>query len=269
MKNYMIGVPSRERSHKITEGHFYKNFSEAETINYFVREEEVHIYESEGLKVVPVNNNFHIAQKRKLIFQVAYAKGFEYVFIADDDIKIDVRREDIKTRFRPMEKIDVPAFINLHLKVCGEKYPLVHPILRMHADKKKYMYEKNVPAIRFVCYHIPTFIREGIQIDGLSTPFMSDRYAQLSILSKGYSSIALAKYCVDDSGTNAKGGCSIYRTPKLQSEAAKRLQQCFPNNVSLKVKQDGKWNEPRLDCTIQWKKFLKKDELPYIPKEEI
>ncbi|NIU83378.1 MAG: hypothetical protein GWN64_07825, partial [Candidatus Thorarchaeota archaeon] len=237
---------------------------------FFVREQEARAYEGEGLIVHPVDNKLTIAQKRRAIFQVAAAKGCEWLFIADDDIKLDVRRDDNNRLFRPMTSEEGVHFLSDHMAICGKRYPLVHPVLRMHADKRKYMYEKNCPALRFVCYHVPTFVKEGVDIAGLGTAFMSDRYAQLFMLSRGYNSIGLAQYCVDDTGTNAKGGCSEYRTPELQSEAAKRLAGAFPDNVSLRVKQGtGAWKDKRLDVTIQWKKFLQDDELPYVPKEEM
>lgn len=267
--NYTIAIPSRARADKITNGKFYPLFKNTCALNYFVRQEELRAYEGEGLKVTPVPDYFNIAQKRHLMLQLAIAKGYEYLFIADDDIIFGVRRDDDIKKFRQMEESDVKDFLNLHMRICGREHPIVHPILRMHGDKKKYMYEKNCPAIRFVCYHVPTFQSEAIRIDGLGTVFMSDRYAQLSMLDRGYTSIALAKYTVDDNGTNAKGGCSEYRTPELQSEAAKKLSEAFPTNVSLRWKHNGQWDERRLDCTIQWKKFLSKDELPYIPKEDV
>lgn len=206
-----------------------------------------------------------IAEKKHWIVNYCLVHNINKAILLDDDLIFGVRREDDKTKIRPATDTDVRIMTKMMYDICSPEYPMIHPLMRFMFNNNKYAYAKNRPAIRAVCIHTPTLLKEEIRYDGLTTPFMSDRYMQLSLLEKGYTTIGLGKYCVDDSGTNTPGGCAEYRTPLLQSDAATFLFKRFKPNITLKYKNNGNWSERRLDCTIYWNKYTKG--LKYVPKQ--
>lgn len=274
-KKWMIGVASRGRSSFLTlpmKGVWRYFFPDHNHLVLFVRDCEVKDYIKGPFlpNIYSVSNNVMIADKRQIILEYAQLMGYEYLFMADDDLLLDHRRDDDYSKFKA--NYEVPEknseLIETCLRICGPKYPIVHPRIRFHADTAKYRYEKNSPAIRFVCYHVPTLTKEGIKCNGLGHPVMEDRYVQNMLLSKGYVTIALGQFCVGDYGTGRKGGCSETRTPANHNSSARALVRQFPN-VKLKVKSNGLWDEPRYDCIQYLKKYLDPGELPYVPKEEM
>ena len=274
-KKWMIGVASRGRPNFLSlpfKGTWRYFNPEHEHLVLFVRQCEKADYMNgpSNPNIYIVSNETMIADKRQMILDYAQRSGYEYLFMADDDLLLDHRRDDDYSKFKA--NYEVPEknndLIETCLRICGPKYPIVNPRIRFHADTAKYRYEKNSPAIRFVCYHVPTLTKEGIRCNGLGERFMFDRYIQNTMLSKGYRTIALGQFCVGDYGTGKKGGCEEIRNPKTHSDSAKAMVKLFPN-VKLKVKTNGLWDEPRYDCIQYLKKYLDPGELPYVPKEEM
>ena len=285
--NYMIGIPSRNRGFMIDKKiGVWKYF--AKTKHYYpiylmVRDSEFKSYsgsirgvqnEQFSCFVKKTPNSFNISQKREELLSLAINRRVEYLFIIDDDVDFYFREESLSSKYTNrykdlMEKDTVNKILYESIMLCNEDYPIIGLPLKQGSQGRKYTFEKNVPVIRFVCYHVPTLIKEEIRVTGLSTTFMSDRYVQLKLLSKGYRSLTNCRYAIGDLGTGYRGGSSETRTVGLQNEAARKLCKKFPKHVKLKIKENGLWNEKRLDCKIDWKGFLNKDEIKHIPKEEV
>ena len=280
-ENYMIGVPSRERTHLIEKKTgVWKYLTKNYPVHLAVRYSEFQTYTSilsfsdyhEQVTVLMVNDICSIAEKRQSLLQEAIDRKVEHLFIMDDDIALYFRDEDLSSKYTSRkEDFDrLEAFDRILyecMALCCETYPIVGLPLKQGSFNLRYMFPKNIPIIRFVCYHVPTLVKEGIECTGLGTTFMSDRYVHLSLLEKGYASLSNCRWCVGDPGTGYKGGCSETRTVDLQEEAARKLVARFPDKVSLKYKENGLWNERRLDCDIKWKAYLQPDELKHLPHE--
>lgn len=98
-------------------------------------------------------------------------------------------------------------------------------------------------------------LREGIRFDEL--PVMEDFFVTLSLLLKGYPNRVLYDYCWSQRASGFKGGCSSYRTPALQAEAAHRLYDLFPDYVKVVEKTSASQSgamATRTDVNIQWLK---------------
>lgn len=278
-ENYMIGIPSRDRTHLIhKKTGVWKYLDEPYPVCLVVREEEMDdyghylsdTYNCVALRSVP--SIFTIADKRQRLLQEAIDRKVEHLFIMDDDIVLYFRDEGLSSKYTSRkEDFDrLEAFDRIlyeSMALCCETYPIVGLPLKQGSFGLKYMFPKNIPIIRFVCYHVPTLVKEGIECTGLGTTFMSDRYVHLSLLEKGYASLSNCRWCVGDPGTGYKGGCSVTRTVELQEEAARKLVARFPETVSLKWKENGLWSERRLDCDIKWKAYLQPEELKCLPHE--
>ena len=273
-ESFRIGVPSFRREYLLIENKGIWRYIRPDMpyVRIYTGSDEVNSYidagaDPYGITETPPGSS--LAFKRQVMLEEANMDGIEYLFGAEDDIILDYRRSDIKTKFYPVHTKEGKflELIETSIKICGPKYPMVHPRLRFHADSAKYRYEKNSPAIRFVCFHVPTLMKHGITFNGLGRRYMSDRYIQHSVNSLGLVSIAFGNFVVGDRGTGTKGGCKELRTAEEHSESAREMKRRFPDNIKLKFKNNGNWNEPRVDCIQYLKKYLDKGELQYVPKE--
>jgi len=285
-KNFIICIPSRKRTHLIEKEigiwkyFLRKNLKEVYyPLILFVREEEIDLYQQKLLlkkskiTLYKVPNNFSIADKRNAMLDYAKELKKDYLFIIDDDIDFYYREESLSSKYTNkyetlMEKDTVNKILLESVLLCNENYPAIGLPLKQGSQGRKYTFEKNVPIIRFVCYHVPTLIKENLKLNGLGTIFMSDRYIQMELVNRGYRTLTNCRYAIGDMGTGYKGGCSVTRNPEDQEKAARALKAKFPDYIELKLKSNGVWNEERIDCNLKLKVYLKEDELKYIPIEE-
>lgn len=278
-KNYMIAVPSRKRSFMIRERKGiwrYVNPIEDYPVRLFLREEDMAEYRTvlpSSIQVYQCPNEFTIANKRQAVLETAIRNKVRYLFIIDDDVAFYYRDEELSSKYTSKMEIFMQGdcfnrILYEAIMLCNENAPIIGLPLKLGSFGLTRMFPKNIPIIRFVCYHVPTLEKENIKIDGMDAIFMSDRYVHLTLLKKGYYSLSNCGYAVGDLGTGYRGGGSTIRTVENQSHSAKELVKNFPGFVELKVKSNGLWDEERLDCKISWKKFLEEGELPYIPAEE-
>lgn len=96
------------------------------------------------------------------------------------------------------------------------------------------------------------------KIDWLSLPIAEDYYVNLQLLTMGYQNKVSLKYRTNPSVTQAKGGCSTFRTLDVHNNTMRELQKKFPEYVQLRekiTKNSGEWSgKVRLAATISWKK---------------
>jgi len=95
----------------------------------------------------------------------------------------------------------------------------------------------------------------GARFDRL--PVMEDFHFTLTLLTNGWPNRVLYDYCWNQR-PGSIGGCSLYRTLELQSQAAHMLYKAFPQFVSV-VKKHSKtgWSihqGDRVDVRVQWAK---------------
>lgn len=90
-------------------------------------------------------------------------------------------------------------------------------------------------------------------------PVMEDFDMALQLLSQGRDAVIYNRLVQDQYATNAAGGCSLYRTPEVQAEAAAQLQKHWPAFVSLVTRTPKReWAEnfgtSRVDVRVNWRK---------------
>jgi hypothetical protein len=105
----------------------------------------------------------------------------------------------------------------------------------------------NVAAMR---KHAPSFAE---------LPVMEDFNVTLSLLRAGFPNKVLLDFVWNQPGSNSDGGCSTYRTAKLQAKAAKQLAALHPAFVKIvekKVIGATSWEgmKTRTDVRIAWHK---------------
>lgn len=262
-KNLVIAIPSRGRAKRL-------DFSQLTNfiINLYVREEEYKDYNDNvkdtNVLIHKVPNEIHLCQKRQYIIEKAYKENIEHLLMLDDDIvffKLDKNKKLIKLTLN-----ETQTMINNFVKLNSYEFPVVHAIQRAFSNYRKYMFEKNIRAIRAVMFHIPFFIRNKIDYrymyNKYGSEYKEDIDVQIQFLNKGVNTIGFCRYIVEDRGYNRNGGVSLFRKDKTFNLSAISLKKEYPNFVSLVRKGD------RLDCRINYKKFLKENELSYLPKKE-
>lgn len=96
--------------------------------------------------------------------------------------------------------------------------------------------------------------REKIRAD--ATPTMEDFWVQLSLLSRGHETAMICDFVHDQaSGSNAAGGCSLFRTGKTQEQSIAILRKAFPDFVDIRPAPENKYGA-EYDITFRGKKAL-------------
>lgn len=89
----------------------------------------------------------------------------------------------------------------------------------------------NTRACACIFFDSATILAEGLQFGAVEEH--QALHMGLSLLELGYYNVVDYEFMVGHNGTNAKGGCSQYRTVEFLEEQAKRLVQLHPTGVSL------------------------------------
>ncbi len=178
-----------------------------------------------------------------------------YLFLLDDDMVFFKRIPDsIK-----LEKCNDPQlefmFSILTDWMFYDDLPLVGVSARQGNNHVKEIYKDATRQMNFHGIDIDRFKQLGLRFDGLEV--MEDFNLVLNLLIQGIPNRVFYKYCWNQLGSGAVGGCSSYRTGELQKQCAETLQKRFPEFVkTVEKKSKSGWEglETRTDVRVQWKK---------------
>lgn len=116
-------------------------------------------------------------------------------------------------------------------------------------------------SVKECCRMFNTYMYDLERVRGLGVevgrlPVMEDFDLTLQLLRKGCPNAVIYRWCWNQSGSNAPGGCSQYRTTAMQAEAASKLAELHPGFVKIVQKESKNWQgmHQRMDVTIYWKK---------------
>lgn len=173
----------------------------------------------------------------------------------DDDLKFYARRTDDPTKFERISDQPVRLAGMLgELEALLDTYPLVSLANRSGANRDTSPLRLNTRMHDMFGIDKDIVHAHDFRIDRLQ--FMEDFDFILQHLAAGYDTAVLNTYCKDDYGSNAPGGCSVYRDLEGQAAAARALAAAWPDFVKtrqVKAKGDGDW-AVRTDVTVQWAK---------------
>jgi hypothetical protein len=88
-------------------------------------------------------------------------------------------------------------------------------------------------------------------------PVMEDFDLTLQLLRRGHPNRISYQYCWNQRGSGREGGCSEYRTAKMQRDAAHKLKELHPDFVTVTTKKSKVyWEglEERTDVNVAWRK---------------
>lgn len=178
------------------------------------------------------------------------------VLIMDDDLVFATRRPEEPTKFLPSTGIDINAMLR-EIEVHLDLYPVVGLCPREGGNRKLDSISENTRIIRVTGLDTDVLNHYNVRYD--RTPVMEDFDMTLQMLKLGLPNICLNMWVHNQYASNSKGGCSTYRTPALQTEAANKLHELHKPFVKV-VKKTTKtaWGGgERTDVVIQWKKAYK------------
>lgn len=175
-----------------------------------------------------------VALARDYIVQYAYENSFNAILQADDDVQLGFRDDrgyahslgSSESCYSALATSMCSAVMHKSFALCG--------VRRRQACHTAYGLE--LP-IRAVAVDVRKVISSGIRY-AFDSPFSicEDYWVALSLLRGNYAWKILTGFTQGDSGTNAHGGCSTFRTADLQTRCAKRLQSEFPEWVQTRAK---------------------------------
>lgn len=195
----------------------------------------------------------NIGMKRQWILEHAEEQGHSHVIMFDDDLRFYVRRLDEPEKFRGATPADVAEMVQDMMDLFEQGVAQVGVILKQGSNYVEDRVVENGRMIRVLGFELKA-LRDAKADFRRCTP-MEDLDVVLTMLRHGYGNALLGNYAQDQGGSNTEGGCSTYRTIKMQGETAEKLAKLHPNFVKVVQKEaKGAWGEPRKDVTVYWKK---------------
>jgi hypothetical protein len=209
-----------------------------------------------GVKQVMVDPQMAngIAATRQYIWE--QAKDVEYVCQVSDDLRFAYRDENMK--LHGATELHVRFIFDLMLRLLMDGW--MHVGLSARAGNNHVPHVmKAVGRMCDVYAHRHHDCRKlGVRWD--RKVLQSDFDVTLQLLRLGHPNAIIYNYCWDQQGSNAQGGCSLYRTPEMLERESSELERLHPGFVQCVTRPAGNWKgdfgEERTDVRVQWQKAL-------------
>lgn len=225
---------------------------------------EVESYAAAGIdksRILPVSVD-GIGKTRQWV--IANAKS-RYVLFLDDDMDFCYRPDMSSAKLVTLKPGD--KNLDRMFQWCYDELEggLVHVGISARQGNN-HVEKETLDAKRMnnaYAYNVKALRKSGLRFDVL--PLMEDFYVTLGLLVQGYANRVTYRWCWNQRGSNASGGCSGYRNAKMQTDAANRLKKAYPAFVKIiekKSKAVWKGMEVRTDVRIQWQQALNQSRRP-------
>jgi hypothetical protein len=206
-----------------------------------------------------------IAAKRKwILLDLSKQRSARYVLMADDDLTF-CRRVNVASA--KLETIRDKASLRRLLQtleswLVNDNFVHVGLSARYMNHAKRGPFAECASMAQF-CAHDCVVLAELVAADKLELgriPLMEDVDLTLQLLRLGHRNRVSHEFACGQPASHAPGGCSSYRTPDMQRQAAELLAQFHPGLVRVVTKRSAEhspgWKgmKERRDVVIQWKK---------------
>lgn len=174
------------------------------------------------------------------------------IVMLDDDLVFATRRTDDPTRFREATPYDLSALFN-EIEDSLREFAHVGVAPREGGNRNTFRTMQCTRMMRVLAYSATTLRKHKVRFDRLHV--MEDFDVTLQLLRLGYPNLILNHMVQNQNGSNAAGGCSQWRTPQIQTDAAYALKELHPRYVTVVQKETKTaWGGGvRTDVRIQWK----------------
>lgn len=210
------------------------------------REKYIPLLKKHNCEAVAFNYST-ISEKRRIIAERYAEKTF---VMLDDDLTFYKRKSKDDYHLVPLEGHD-DSFMFREIEKALESYAHVGISAREGQNRLPFPAVTNQRYMRVLGYQ-----RDAYLSCDHSAEYMEDFDIALQLLKRKLPSYIFTDYAQNQSGTQAKGGCSLHRTVEKHEAAARALQARHPDCVKLRQKKNktgGEFGE-RLEVTVYWKK---------------
>ncbi|RLI66869.1 MAG: hypothetical protein DRO67_00405 [Candidatus Asgardarchaeum californiense] len=258
IKDTIIIINSSNRADKVVTHKMFKNV-EMEWLYAVPVEQHTQYLNnpniSDHIITIPEEVPQFLSSQRQWVMENFTKEGYKYVWFMDDDLTF-FRRVDM--RLKKCKKKHVAKMVNEVRKHLTEM-PVVAISTRLGNNRVVEDYDETNRITR--CYAMSTkaFVDVGATFAPFEPFLAQDFHINLCFLNKGYNNRILYTYAQEDIGSNAEGGCSVYRNQELQKRVSFWMADNHPE-VTVKVKSSKNWKGykgARVDMVVQWKKAYK------------
>ena len=223
-------------------------------------------FNKKNLLVCPENG---ICKTRQWIIENSKTK---YALILDDDLRFQVRRGK-NLKLKNFGKNTFNSMVELLTSWLNEGLVHVGISQRFGNNRIEEDFKEKARMNNAYAYNCKEMIKlkekHNVAFDYLEKKYnkqlvMEDFFVTLSLLQLGYKNRVTFKYCWNQDQSGSSGGCSEYRSAKMQKESAIILSKEFPKYVRIVEKKSAiDWKgigDTRTDVVISWiKAFRRKD----------
>jgi len=259
MSDFVIYIPTRGRiDHQPTYEFLSLVPGLEDKIRLVVRPDEVDAHRSKGRKIL-------VRPEDKTIHHVwEWMKNqceTPYFFIADDDLRFFRRVSPEDWHLRKCAPEDVADMME---EAVGSLQGFIHGTLSARQGNNNQPSPFNTVG-RANAFHF--FNTKAVQSKNLdmSLSGLHDIHTTLTLLEQGYPNYIITEFCWDQSrGSNAPGGCSLYRDGEWQRREVLKLKELHPEFVTVVEKKPkigwGQGMTTRTDVRVSWAKAMKHGE---------
>ena len=195
---------------------------------------------------------------REYIWKYCKENNISKFFLMDDDLRFSRRIPGDYKHARVILPEDTVRMFNILYSML-EDYAHVGISEQLGNNRFEKNYRQVTRCVRVLGYNLRLIPFNKLKFGRIVC--MSDYDMTLQLLRLGLKNCVLFEYSSEHGGSNHRGGCSTYRTPKVLAESARRLAKFHPGFVSLvEKKTKAAWfkgqveDNKRLDVRIQWVK---------------
>lgn len=186
----------------------------------------------------------------------AYGGGDPFLVMLDDDLRWAERRTDDPSKFIASDAKSVARlFAEIERQLKSHAHVGVSARESAHTNAEPVRHATRMT--RVLAYDYRVLQRLRVRFDRL--PVQEDFDVTLQLLRLGYANAVINGWVHNQDGSNARGGCSHFRTPAMQAETSQKLAGLHAPFVKVVIKTPLKaWGGgPRTDVVVAWKQAYK------------
>jgi hypothetical protein len=222
-----------------------------------VSKEEKEQHKSKGRNTIicPVQGK-GMAVLRQWMMEYSVKQGWKKVVFVDDDLVLQVRREDLRVVGVASQKQQEIIFNWVESTLDTYAHCALSERTAGFSDRQETV--ESTKGIQVVGYNLKMVQESGARFnkDVPDWFFIEDFHMTIQLLKKGYPNLVSRKYRHSAAPSNELGGCSKFRTSKRMKEASKILERLHPEFVKAVQKETkSAWGGgTRWNVRVQWKK---------------